>query len=90
MDKVVCCQFGAHARWIKEEDLHPRVPEVRRVKDPEVLRREQEEREEEFWGEEERKRERALALGGRGGWGGGTRGRGRGGRGGARTGFPGR
>ena len=91
-DKVVCCAFGAHARWIREEDLHPRVPEVRRVKSAETLRREQEEREEEFWGEEERKRERALAQGGRGGWVGG-RGRGRGGRGaggGGRTGFPGR
>jgi cleavage and polyadenylation specificity factor subunit 4 len=91
-DKVVTCEYGAHARWIKDEDLHPAKPEVRTVKDPETLRREQEEREEEFWAEEERKRERAAAQGGRGGWGGNMRGRGRGGGrgGGGRTGFPGR
>ena len=87
-DKVVTCEYGAHAKWIRDEDMHPAKPEVRKVKDPEVERREQEEREEEFYAEEERRRERAeRGEGGMGRW--TTRGR-RGGRGGGRGGFPGR
>lgn len=79
LDKVVTCPHGAHARWIKDEDLHPRVPEVKRARDVERERREQEEREEGFWEEEEKRRERfeREGGGGRGGWG-GRRGRGRG------------
>ena len=57
-DKVVSCPFGAHARWIRDEDLHPQKPEVRKIKDAEQEKREQEEREEEFYAEEERRRER--------------------------------
>lgn len=81
-DKVVGCEFGAHARWIKDEDLFPKKPEVRRVKDVEVERREQEEREEEFFAEEERRREKfERGEGGMGRWGGRRR------RGGAGGGF---
>lgn len=57
-DKVVSCEFGAHAKWIKDEDINPKKPEVRKIKDIEQEKREQEEREEEFYAEEERRRER--------------------------------
>lgn len=68
-DKVVSCEFGAHAKWIKDEDMHPSKPEVRKVKDPETEKREQEEREEEFYAEEERRRERhERGEGGMGRW----------------------
>lgn len=81
-DRVVSCEFGAHARWTRDEDLNPKKPEVRKEIDPEVARREQEEREDEFFAEEERRRERFERDGGRGGWrgrgGGGFRGGGRG------------
>ncbi|KAK3720794.1 RNA-binding component of cleavage and polyadenylation factor [Vermiconidia calcicola] len=84
VDKVVSCEFGAHAKWIKDEDMHPAKPGVRLLKDPEVERREQEEREEEFFAEEERRRERhERGEGGMGRW----AGRGRRGR---RGGFPSR
>ncbi|KAK5172332.1 RNA-binding component of cleavage and polyadenylation factor [Saxophila tyrrhenica] len=68
-DKVVSCEFGAHAKWVRDEDMHPSKPEVKKAKDPEVLRREQEEREEEFYAEEERRRERhERGEGGMGRW----------------------
>ena len=68
-DKVVSCEFGAHAKFVKDEDMHPRVPAVRRVRDEEVERREQEGREEEFYAEEERRRERhERGEGGMGRW----------------------
>ena len=57
-DAVVSCEFGAHAKWIKDEDMNPRQPQPRRAKDAELERREQEEREEEFYAEEERRREK--------------------------------
>ncbi|KAK3109886.1 RNA-binding component of cleavage and polyadenylation factor [Teratosphaeriaceae sp. CCFEE 6253] len=79
-DKVVSCQFGAHPRWIRDEDLHPRKPEVKKPKDPEVEKREREEREEEYYAEMERQREKeARGEGGLGRWGKGMR-RGGGGR----------
>lgn len=77
-DKVVSCEFGAHAKWVKDEDMNPRKPEVRVIKDPEQERREQEEREDEFYAEEERRRERFERQGGDSGGGRGWRGRGRG------------
>lgn len=80
-DKVVSCEFGAHAKWIKDEDMNPKKPEVRKVKDEETLRMEQEERENEYYQEEERRREKFEKDGGGGGWQRGGRGRGRGGRG---------
>ena len=81
-DKVVRCVFGAHARWIKEEDLFPRKPEVRKRREEAEVRREQEEREEEFYAEEERRRERMeRGEGGMGRWATGRRRGGRGGRG---------
>ncbi|KAF2723269.1 hypothetical protein K431DRAFT_264746 [Polychaeton citri CBS 116435] len=80
-DKVVSCEHGAHARWIKDEDIHPAKPEVRKVKDPEQLRREQEEREDEFYAEQDRARREGDGgpgrWAGRGRRGGGFRGRGR-------------
>lgn len=81
-DKVIVCPYGAHAKWIKDEDIRPEKPEVRRPRDLEQERREQEEREEEFYAEEERRRERAERGEPGGRWaarvGGGRRGRGRG------------
>lgn len=76
---MVSCEFGAHAKWVKDEDMHPSKPEVRKMKDPDILRKEQEEREEEFYAEEERRRERhERGEGGMGRWAGrGRRGRGR-------------
>ncbi|SMR54048.1 unnamed protein product [Zymoseptoria tritici ST99CH_3D1] len=71
LDKVVCCEFGAHARWIRDEDMNPKKPQVRKIKDPEQEKREQEERENEFYDEEDRRRERFErdgGGGGRGGW----------------------
>ncbi|EME44287.1 hypothetical protein DOTSEDRAFT_130763, partial [Dothistroma septosporum NZE10] len=56
-DRVVCCEHGAHARWIKDEDMNPKKPEVRKIKDPEVEKAEQEERENEFYAEMERNKE---------------------------------
>ena len=85
-DRVVSCGFGAHAPWIKDEDLHPRRPEVRKPKDPAVERKEQEEREEEFALEEQRRIESAQRGEATGRWTnrvGRQRGR-------ARGGFPGR
>lgn len=78
-DKVVSCGFGAHARWIKDEDLHPRQPVARTQEDVEREVREQEEREREFYEESQRMFERNMKGedGGRGGFRG--RGRGRGG-----------
>ncbi|KAK4549985.1 hypothetical protein LTR36_002952 [Oleoguttula mirabilis] len=73
-DKVVSCEFGAHARWIKDEDLHPRKPEVKKAPDLEKERREQEEREDEYYAEMERQREReARGEAGPGRWGKGMR-----------------
>ncbi|KAF7195188.1 mRNA 3'-end-processing protein yth-1 [Pseudocercospora fuligena] len=66
-DKVVSCEYGAHAKWIKDEDMNPRKPEVRKIKDPEQEKREQEEREDEFYAEEERRRERFEKQSGEGG-----------------------
>jgi cleavage and polyadenylation specificity factor subunit 4 len=56
-DKVVSCEFGAHAKWIKDEDLHPRKPEVRKV---DLAKEEamQEQREREYFEEMDRARER--------------------------------
>lgn len=74
------CEHGAHARWIKDEDLHPAKPEVRKARDEEAERRAQDEREDEFWMEMERREEaRQRGEGGVGRWG-GMRRRGRGGR----------
>lgn len=79
-DKVVSCEHGAHARWIKDEDLHPAKPEVRKPRDEETERKTQDEREDEFWAEMERREEaRQRGEGGVGRWG-GMRRRGRGGR----------
>ncbi|WPH02317.1 Hypothetical protein R9X50_00518000 [Acrodontium crateriforme] len=58
-DKVVTCEFGAHARWIKDEDLHPKKPEARSPHDDEKERAEQEAREDEYYAEEDRRREKA-------------------------------
>jgi cleavage and polyadenylation specificity factor subunit 4 len=76
-DKVVSCEHGAHARWIKDEDLHPRRPEPRTEQDIEQEAREQEQREQEFYEESERIFER-NSRGGHDGGRGGFRGRGRG------------
>lgn len=56
-DRVVSCEFGAHAKWVRDEDLHPRRPEVRRW-DPVKEEEEKEKREEEYFAEMERARER--------------------------------
>jgi len=56
-DRVVSCEFGAHAKWVRDEDLHPRRPEVRRW-DPAKEEEEKEKREEEYFAEMERARER--------------------------------
>ncbi|KAK5155942.1 RNA-binding component of cleavage and polyadenylation factor [Recurvomyces mirabilis] len=73
-DKVVSCEHGAHMRWIKDEDLNPRKPEVRKGRDVETEKREQEEREEEYFAEMERQREReARGEPGMGRWGKGMR-----------------
>lgn len=79
-DRVVSCEYGAHAKWVKDEDMNPKKPEVRKIKDPEQERREQEEREDEYYAEED-KRRREFESGDRGGgrgWQRGGRGRGRG------------
>jgi cleavage and polyadenylation specificity factor subunit 4 len=76
-DKVVSCEHGAHARWIKDEDLHPRKPEPRTEQDVEQEAREQEQREQEFYEESERIFER-NSRGGDAGGRAGFRGRGRG------------
>ncbi|KAI7226377.1 hypothetical protein KC343_g9296 [Hortaea werneckii] len=73
-DKVICCQYGAHPRWIKDEDLHPRQPEVRQPPDVDALRRDQDEREDEYFAEMDRQREReARGESGPGRWGKGMR-----------------
>ncbi|OQO00525.1 hypothetical protein B0A48_13875 [Cryoendolithus antarcticus] len=77
-DRVVSCEYGAHARWIRDEDLVPRKPEVRTAEDEAREQKEQEEREVEFWEESERMFERDMARGGQFGSRGGFRGRGRG------------
>lgn len=78
-DKVVTCEFGAHARWIKDEDLHPKKPEARSPHDDEKEKAEQEAREDEYYAEEDRRREKAeRGEGGMGRWTGRGRGRGRG------------
>ena len=78
-DKVVSCEFGAHAKWVKDEDLVPRKPEVRKLRDLEKEKEEQEVREQEFWDEAQRRDEMFNSgQGGPGRWGGGRR-RGRGG-----------
>lgn len=80
-DNTIECQYGAHPKWVKDEDMNPAKPEVRKMKDAEQEKREQEEREEEFFAEEERRRERyERGEGGSGRWvnrGGQPRGRGR-------------
>lgn len=84
-DKVVSCEYGSHARWVKDEDLNPKKPEVRKMKDPEQEKEEQEKREEEFYSEQERMRnefDRGERGPGRWNFRGGFRGRG--GRGGYR------
>lgn len=78
VDKVVSCDFGAHAKWIKDEDIHPRKPELRKPRDPEQEKKEQEAREMEFFEEEARAFERNMSGGERGRGRGGFRGRGRG------------
>ncbi|TKA21929.1 hypothetical protein B0A50_08577 [Salinomyces thailandicus] len=73
-DKVISCQYGAHPRWIKDEDLHPRKPEARKTPDVEGLKREQDEREDEYFAEMDRQREReARGESGPGRWGKGMR-----------------
>lgn len=80
-DKIIECAFGAHAKWVKDEDMHPRKPEARKPLDVEKERRVQEEREEEYYAEMDRQREReARGESGPGRWGKGMR-RGGGGRG---------
>ncbi|KAK5113113.1 hypothetical protein LTR62_003692 [Meristemomyces frigidus] len=79
-DKVVSCEYGAHLRWKRAEDMHPLKPEVRKPRDEEAEKREREGREEEYFEEMERQREReARGEGGLGRWGKGMR-RGGGGR----------
>lgn len=83
VDKVVSCEYGAHPKWVKDEDIHPRRPELRKVKDPEQEAREQEAREQEFREEEAKAFENNFSGGmdggrGRGGFGRRGRGRGRG------------
>ncbi|CAK4031857.1 mRNA 3 -end-processing yth-1 [Lecanosticta acicola] len=78
-DKVVSCEHGAHARWVKDEDMNPKKPEVRKTKDPEQERAEQEQREEEYFQEQERIRsefDRGERGPGRWNFRGGFRGRG--------------
>ena len=73
-DKVVSCRFGAHPRWIRDEDLHPRRPEARKPRDPDELAREREERETEYMMETERQRAREeRGEAGLGRWGKGMR-----------------
>lgn len=82
VDKVVSCEFGAHAKWVDDSNIHPRKPEVRKPRDLEQEAREQEEREQEFFEEEMRAFERNAAGGmdarSRGGYRPRGRGRGRG------------
>ncbi|KAK0851381.1 RNA-binding component of cleavage and polyadenylation factor [Friedmanniomyces endolithicus] len=81
MDKVVSCEWGAHPRWVRDEDMFPLLPRVRGERDVEGEAREQEAREEEYFAEMERQREReAKGESGLGRWGKGE------GRGGARRG----
>ncbi|KAF2772151.1 hypothetical protein EJ03DRAFT_214397 [Teratosphaeria nubilosa] len=56
-DRIISCEFGAHPKWVKDEDLFPRKPEVRKV-DLEAEERAQAEREEAYFVEMERARER--------------------------------
>jgi cleavage and polyadenylation specificity factor subunit 4 len=89
VDRVVSCEFGAHAKWTRDEEIFPRKPEVRTEQDVEREKKEQEEREDEFYAEEERRRER-FERGdvGPGRWAGKRGGRGAGG--GGRAGYRGR
>ncbi|KAK1821064.1 RNA-binding component of cleavage and polyadenylation factor [Friedmanniomyces endolithicus] len=81
MDKVVSCEWGAHPRWVRDGDMFPLLPRVRGERDVEGEAREQEAREEEYFAEMERQREReAKGESGLGRWGKGMR------RGGARRG----
>lgn len=69
-DKVVTCEFGAHAKWIADNDLHPKKPEVRKREDEERETKEQELREDDYYAEAEelrRKQDRGEAPRGR--WG---------------------
>ncbi|KAF2151972.1 hypothetical protein K461DRAFT_279498 [Myriangium duriaei CBS 260.36] len=79
-DGVIFCVNGAHPKYIADGEM--KKPEVKRFKTAEELQREQDEREDEFYAEEEKRRERfERGEGGIGrGW--GRRRRGRGGMGG--------
>ncbi|KAK3648136.1 RNA-binding component of cleavage and polyadenylation factor [Elasticomyces elasticus] len=73
-DGVVGCSRGSHPRWGREEDLHPRLPAVRKAKDETEEEKEREGREEEYYAEMERQREReAKGESGLGRWGKGMR-----------------
>ncbi|KAG8629729.1 hypothetical protein KVT40_001348 [Elsinoe batatas] len=75
-DGVIMCDLGAHPRYVPDEDM--KKPEVKVLKTEEQLRREQDERDDEFYAEEEKRRERyERGEGGVGrGWGRRRRGRG--------------
>ncbi|GAM90169.1 hypothetical protein ANO11243_082090 [Dothideomycetidae sp. 11243] len=80
-DGVIFCDLGAHPKYFADADM--RKPETKTFRLAEDLQREQEEREDEFWADEDRRREKyERGEGGIGrGWGRRRRGRGGGGRG---------